>query len=201
MLHIQNISYGYTDFPLFKSISTKISSGEWLHICGPNGVGKSTLLKIIVGLIRPQMRQIQWQGHGIETDLKGYQHQLVYISHQNGLSEALTLQENLALDWHWHDACEVDLELGLMHFQLDGFLKMTVANLSKGQQRKAALLRLWMTRARLWVLDEPFTALDSASTQVLMDKLKGHLISGGQVVLTSHLPVRLPSRSKVELIL
>lgn len=201
MLQLKNISYAYPNLPLFKSLVTKIIPGQWLHIVGANGSGKSTLLKIIVGLIKPQIGEVRWQGHLIEDDLNTYQQHLVYISHQNGLSEALTLQENLVLDWHWHEKCDASLKLGLTHFQLENFLKMPVANLSKGQQRKAALLRLWMTRAKLWVLDEPFTSLDSDAARILACKLQMHLSTGGKVVLTSHQPVDLPRHSQVLLIL
>lgn len=199
MLELNQLSYGYTAFPLFKALTASLRSGAWLYVRGPNGAGKSTLLKIVVGLIRPQAGQITWQGKDIESGLSDYHQQLVYVSHFNGLTEALTLRENLSLDWHWHPACETRLESALLQFNLDKKLDERVANLSKGQQRKAALLRLWMTQARLWVLDEPFTALDQDAIQILTDKIHAHLLTGGQVVLTSHQPVNLPAHLQVEL--
>lgn len=191
MIQVENLCGGYGDLPLFESVCLVLPEASWVHVQGANGSGKSTLLKILIGLMRPQFGRITWDGINIEVCLSEYQQQLVYVGHLNGLSEALTVEENLHLDWQYHLEAESSLLEGLRAFELYPVRNKIIAHLSKGQQRKVALLRLWLTRAKLWVLDEPFTALDEGSRQILLDKLEQHLMTGGQLILTSHQTVNL----------
>jgi heme exporter protein A len=199
MIQVENLSVAYADTPLFASVCFELPHTSWLHVQGANGAGKSTLLKVLVGLMRPQSGHVTWNGLKIESCLSEYQQQLVYVGHQNGLSEALTVHENLQLDWQYHSGAKPSLVRGLEAFKLLDVQKKVVANLSKGQQRKVALLRLWLTQAQLWVLDEPFTALDEESRQVLLDKFQQHLEAGGQLIVTSHQALSLPKLTRIEL--
>ncbi|MCX7115930.1 MAG: heme ABC exporter ATP-binding protein CcmA [Gammaproteobacteria bacterium] len=186
MIEAQNLTFDYVDSPLIQNLNFTLHPGQCVQIQGKNGAGKSTLLKLVVGLIRPHAGHILWQGHAIDTCMQAYLSQLVYVGHQNGLSEALTLEENLALDWH-QGRSKRPISEGVTALQLDALMQMPVACLSKGQQRKAALLRLWMTDASVWVLDEPFSALDDSTQATIWTWIQDHLSASGSVLMTTHL--------------
>lgn len=189
MIQVKALTFGYEAHPLFCDLHFTVEAGQCLHIQGCNGVGKTTVLKVLLGLLRPHAGEILWHQKSMVDHLESYLDQVVYIGHQNGLTRALTLQENIQLDWHYGPAIQNALAAGLQALALENYLMTTVATLSKGQQRKAALLRLWMTQARLWILDEPFASLDSQAQAHVEQRMQKHLDIGGGIVMTSHQPV------------
>ena len=177
---------------LFRSLNLGIPAGQALQIRGPNGCGKTTLLRILCCLTLPEEGSIHWCGRRVRARDPDYLRGLRYIGHSDGVKLALTPRENLriamALD------CFVDekaLETALGRLGLMDFMDVPCRTLSAGQRRRVALARLTLGTARLWLLDEPFTALDSAGTDAVHALIEAHLESGGCAVLTSHQPIHL----------
>lgn len=185
MLQVNHLSFEYADTPLLERLSFAVPEGKLLHLQGENGSGKTTLLKLIAGLITPSEGEICFKGEPIERDLKGYQRQLCYIGHKLGISPALSPRQNVLFDTH-HGRRIIDFEQSMHALSLNDLEDVPCAQLSAGQRRRVALLRLLMTTAQLWLLDEPFVALDTRAIDFLKDKLLAHLAHGGSVVLTSH---------------
>jgi len=187
-----NIQRG--DFPLCIGISFVLPAGHILHIKGPNGVGKTTLLLLLAGLLPfDRANSLRW-GEVSRSDWADMPNwSLLYLGHLLGLNAALTVAENLtfleSLDFGQMqpDAIASALEA----VGLSGYEDVRVSKLSVGQRRRVSLSRLWLPRAahELWLLDEPLTALDSTFLPVLMTKLSAHAERGGRIILTSHQPL------------
>lgn len=154
-----------------------------MHLRGANGVGKTTLLKLIAGLYQPLAGQIHYHGQSIQQDRASYQKKLCYVGHKSGINPQLTLRENCLFDLQYADHNLEDLA---KNFSLTAHLDKPCSVLSAGQRRQAGLLRLWMTRAPLWLLDEPLVALDDKTQQELINQLNHHREVGGAIILTSH---------------
>ena len=179
MLDVIGLDFDYQDRPLLKQVNFHLPRSGLLHITGTNGRGKTTLLKLLAGLYHPQAGSLRVSG------------EICYIGHQSGIHKALTPRENCLYDVHY-DPKKQGIDSLASPFQLQSLLDTSCALLSTGQQKQVGLLRLWMTKATLWLLDEPLVALDQASLAVLMAKLQAHRQAGGAVVLTSHQNLPLP---------
>ena len=168
---------------LFKDISFSISAGEALHIIGANGCGKTTLMRILAGLIR-----YGFQGRVNRNS------PMFFMGHQLALKGHLTVLENLKLDISgWSGASdELILEV-LTQLNLECFLHSFVNTLSIGQQRKVSLARIFLTDHLVWLLDEPFTSLDKSSISKVEVCITNHLLRGGALVITSHQDINLPN--------
>lgn len=185
MLRVNNLSFDYGDSPLLEQVNLMLPAGRLLHIQGENGSGKSTLLKLICGLLSPSGGDIYFNDEAIERSPQTYQRQLCYLGHKLGMSPALSPRQNVHFDLH-HGRREIDFDRSIQALSLNGLEDVPCFQLSAGQRRRVALLRLLMTSATLWLLDEPFIALDAGAIEFLKDKLLEHLDHGGAVVLTSH---------------
>lgn len=160
-----------------------------MQIEGANGAGKTSLLRILTGLSRADEGEVCWQQQSIYRQREAYHASLLYLGHQPGVKAILTPLENLSF---YHGDCpQVLLWQALEQVDLIGYEDVPVAQLSAGQQRRVALARLWLTRAPLWILDEPLTAIDRAGVETLMALFIRHTAQGGVVILTTHQP--LPS--------
>lgn len=173
---------------LLRNLSFELRAGELLQIVGPNGIGKSSLLRVIVGLLPAESGEVRWHGQDALRDREAFSSQLAYLGHTNALKNDLTALENLyfslrltrAID---RDACFGRLEaLGVAHCAA-----LPVRVLSAGQRRRVAMARLSLSQASLWVLDEPVTNLDLAGTQRVEQLIREHLQGGGAVIAASHL--------------
>jgi heme exporter protein A len=173
MLRVTALDFDYQDKPLLQDVNCYLPQGGLLHIQGANGVGKTTLLKLIAGLYRPLSGAVHFEG------------QLCYVGHQPGIHRYLTLRENCLYDTHYR-ANEHNIDELAAVFGLQSMVDMPLALLSAGQQKQVGLLRLWMTEAKLWLLDEPLVALDEASQGLLMAHMQQHRQRGGGIILTSH---------------
>lgn len=190
MLEVINLDFDFQDSPLLNNIGFKLPAGELLHLKGANGAGKSTLLKMIAGLYQPFNGQICFQGESIYSDLNTYQQQICYLGHKTGINPYLTIKENCIFDLHYKADC--DLEKLVRLFNLESYWNQPCGLLSAGQKRQVGLLRLWMSEAKLWLLDEPLVALDKQALDVVMDKISEHRMLGGSVLFTSHQTFSLP---------
>jgi len=173
---------------LFKDVDSTLQSGHWLYVTGANGVGKTSLLRMLCGLAPVESGQILWNNNPIDSQRDSYRQDLCYLGHLNALQESMSVQENLlftsalggiALD-------EQQAKSVLARFGLRGRSQQLVRHLSQGQKRRVALSRLALSKARLWVLDEPYVAMDEAGIQMLAELIAGHLDHGGLAVITSH---------------
>lgn len=183
MLDVINLNFDYQELPLLNKVNFHLPAGSLLHLQGANGAGKTTLLKLIAGLYRPMEGEIQFMGHNINHDYAAYQRQLCFVGHKTGINPCLTLRENCFFDLKYNSNSLDEL---ISQFHLRSYLDLPCGLLSAGQRRQVALLRLWMSNALLWLLDEPFVALDEQALKLVMAKITSHTQQGGAVLLTSH---------------
>ncbi|GGD72651.1 cytochrome c biogenesis heme-transporting ATPase CcmA [Lacimicrobium alkaliphilum] len=186
-LSVNNLCCIKRDRVLFERLSFTVETGDIMHIQGPNGAGKTSLLRILVGLAEPDSGEVLWQQQNIRQVMQGYSSQLVYCGHKYAVNQSLTAAENLL---YWcrmqNVSANTDVYPVLDEIGLVGLEHLPAGQLSAGQQRRIALARLWLKPARLWVLDEPFTALDSYAIDLLSRKMEQHLAGQGMLLLTSH---------------
>lgn len=173
---------------LFQGVDCDLQSGRWLYVAGANGVGKTSLLRMVCGLAPIESGAVLWNQLSIHAQPDAYRQDLCYLGHLNALQESMTVQENLsftaALGGRALDTDQAQDVLA--RFGLRGRHQQLVRHLSQGQKRRVALSRLALSRARLWVLDEPFVAMDESGVRMLADLIAAHLDRGGLAVLTSH---------------
>ncbi len=186
---------------LFTALSLTVNSGDFVQIEGHNGIGKTSLLRILVGLAQQLEGHIFWNNELIQKQREEYQYNLLYLGHHSGIKPELTAWENLKFYQHI-SACEQGEEILWQVLETVGLLgreDIPAAQLSAGQQRRIALARLWLSKAPLWILDEPFTAIDKKGVQVLTALFEQHVQQGGIVIFTSHQDVQSHLLTKVRL--
>ena len=174
---------------LFSGLAFAARPGQLVRVAGANGSGKTTLLRMIVGLNTPHAGRVQWRGQSIATQRDDFHAQLVYVGHAAALKDDLSAIENLhAMVALGGDRClPTEAVDALGQAGLKGRERLPARVLSQGQRRRVALARLVLAHQRgLWVLDEPFNALDAAATEWLAGQIRQRLQGGGIVVLTSH---------------
>jgi len=179
------------DRMLFSSLSFDLQEGQILLIEGANGAGKTSLLRILAGLSRPTDGDVCWRGHGIAHRRVEYCSDMIYLGHAAGLKAELSPLENLRL-WLTLAGLEADplaVRQALGDVGLRGYEEAPTRILSAGQRQRTALARLLLSPASLWILDEPFTALDADGLVLVRTLLETHAARGGMVSLTSHQPI------------
>jgi len=174
---------------LFDRLTFGLTAGQCTHIVGDNGAGKTSLLRILCGLLRPTHGEVRWHGRRIDQVRDEYGADLVYVGHLNGVKDDLTAAENLRT---WAALCGLNvggdqLTDALRLFAIEQFAQWPAGHLSQGQKRRIGLARLALARqARIWILDEPFNALDLRGVAILNQLIERHVNGGGAVVLTTH---------------
>jgi heme exporter protein A len=174
---------------LFRGLDFRLDRGALLRVAGENGSGKTSLLRIVCGLAPPAAGELRWLGENIRALREDYWKELVYIGHANALKDDLTAQENLRIGCRLAglEASPAQTLDALERFGVGRCAKLQARVLSQGQRRRVALARLAVSAALpLWVLDEPFTALDTAAVDNLQSLVGEHLNRGGAVMLTTH---------------
>jgi len=187
---------------LFRGLSFSVAPAQLLHLGGANGAGKTSLLRILCGLLSPAHGEVRWDGQAIAGAREEYAEQLLYIGHANALKDELTALENLRIGAVLAGRrCTRDAALGaLEELGVGRCAQLPVRALSQGQRRRVSLARLALgaraaqaldsgRAARLWILDEPFAALDAAAVAHLENLINAHVEGGGMVVLTTHQPM------------
>jgi heme exporter protein A len=180
---------------LFRGLSFGLRGGELLRIAGENGAGKTSLLRMLCGLLEPVAGEVRWQGKPIRSLKEDYSRQLVYVGHAAGLKDDLTAEENLSI------TCKLaGNECGMERIQaalarLDAPSGVFLKRLSQGQRRRALLARLALSETQpLWLLDEPFAALDVNAAKIVEDLVAAHVARGGMALYTSHQESRIAGR-------
>lgn len=190
ILLAQQISCEKQDRILFQDIDLQINGGELVMLTGENGAGKTSLMRILVGLSVPNTGMVAINGFAVKDNVNLASQAIIYIGHKLGLSLLLSATENLAFYMHLiGEKCEnTDHIMNVLCLLgLAGLEDLPLKNLSAGQQRRVALAKLWLNkRASLWVLDEPFTALDVATVEILEKHIEGFIEQQGAVIMTSH---------------
>jgi heme exporter protein A len=185
---------------LFRNLSFQVGPGEALRIAGANGSGKTSLLRILCGLLAASAGEVRWKGEGIGRLREDYARELLYLGHAAAVKDDLTAVENLSI------ACAIagdvvggeSVRAALARLQVPD--SAPVRRLSQGQRRRAALARLVVSESRpLWLLDEPFTALDAQGIAVLRHLVEQHASRGGAVVFSTHQDAGTPPTRVIEL--
>lgn len=188
IFQVKHLCFDYAETPLLENIQFELPSGHLLHLKGDNGSGKTTLLKLIAGILSAQKGDIYFKNRSISEDKPAYQRNLCYVGHKSGIHAALSPRENAHFDLH-QGRRALDWGHAMKALSLNGLDDTPCGQLSAGQRRRVSLLRLLMSDAQLWLLDEPFVALDLQAQLFLMNCIQEHLKSGGIVILTSHQPL------------
>jgi len=187
MLAVRDLFCDRDDRVLFENLDFDLSEGQVLQVQGSNGSGKTTLLRILCGLNDNYEGSIKWYGQEIEDQAASFFSSLLYIGHRVGVSKALTPLENLRWSCSLRQAVSDDqIMAALKEVGLRGFEESPCYTLSAGQQQRASLARLIISPAALWVLDEPFTTLDTKGVTMLEKILQRQAQSGGSVLVTTH---------------
>lgn len=201
MLSAHGLTCARGERRLFTGLDFELGVGEWLHVRGENGVGKTSLLRLLAGLSMPAEGEVRWGGQSIQRVGTEYRRNLVYFGHRSALKEDLSALENVrcasAIDGA--ELPDPSAMAALYRFGLKGREDLPVRVLSAGQKRRVMLARLATRTTRLWVLDEPFTALDTKAVELLAAVLCEHVACGGMAVLTSHQPMPLAGGQVVQL--
>jgi len=202
MLEALSVGCVRGDRRLFSGVGFALAPGRLLRVAGANGSGKTSLLRILCGLLAPVEGEVRWNSAGIGSQRDEYHRNLLYIGHLNGLKDELSPLENLEVS-----AVLAGLPAGLEArlaalgaFGLAASADAAVRHLSQGQRRRVALARLALSAAvPLWILDEPFTALDTHAVKHLESLIAAHLGAGGMVVLTTHMEVSIAAADVLRL--
>jgi len=186
LLEAINLACARGDRPLFSDLSFALTPGELLHVRGENGSGKTTLLRALCGLSQPAAGEVRWNGQPVREQPEAYREQLCYIGHSNAIHGDLTPVENLQFEACLGAEARIEAQPALASQGLGRVACLPAKLLSQGQKRRVALARLAVLERTLWVLDEPFTALDVRAVDRLLASLARHLDRGGLCILTSH---------------
>lgn len=178
---------------LFEGLNFTLSSGELMRVQGENGKGKTTLLRTLCGFVQPAEGIVRWQGRDIQTWDDQFHSQMCYLGHANAIKDELSALENLrigaglaGIDVSESRAIEVLRQMGLRRKE-----HLPVRVLSQGQRRRVTLSRLLVGEAKLWILDEPLTALDVGAVALMQELIAEHLSNHGMAIFTTHQPLQV----------
>ena len=176
---------------LFEKLNFALNSGELLLVEGKNGCGKTSLLRAIAGMLEFETGQVDWNGQSVMANHQVFRSDLVWLSHRVGFKGDLTLVENLSFETGLRASANELLEPSLDRLGLTRLTRLPFRALSAGQQRRVALARMLMAKAPLWMMDEPFTNLDSGGQALVRELIAEHLARDGLCVVASHQNIEL----------
>jgi heme exporter protein A len=192
MLEVRGLYCERDERILFKDLSFSLAPGKALQIQGSNGSGKTTLLRILCGLNSDFSGEILWQGAAVKQVRSEFCSEVFYLGHAPAINRTLSPRENL----RWFSASQgktanIDISTALDELGLAGYDDVPCFMMSAGQQRRVSLARMKLTSARLWVMDEPFTALDKRGVSEVEQMLSDFVNAGGSLILTTHHPLQI----------
>ena len=193
-LEAQDLELWRGDRRLFTGLSLAVAPARLLHVRGANGAGKTSLLRVLCGATPPDEGRVLWNGVSIEQRRLEYHAALAYLGHRDGLKLDLTATENLRFVLSLRTSVpDTGIQETLEQLGLAGASSLPVRALSAGQRRRVAIARCLLSDAPLWILDEPFSNLDTEGRAWGHASLAGHLERRGMIVITSHHPVEVPA--------
>jgi heme exporter protein A len=186
-LSVEKVHVWRGDRHVLRGVSLDVHPGELMHVSGPNGTGKTTLLRVVSGLLRPEKGSVAWQGQSIAASASEYQSALAYASHEPALKSDLTALENLRFTVGLKRRVTTsELRLSLERTGVANCADLPARVLSAGQRRRVAMARVLAFRADLWLLDEPFTNLDASGSALVSALLAEHVGQGGAALVVAH---------------
>ena len=195
LLEVGDLCVERGDRRLFESLALTVATGQIVEISGSNGSGKTSLLRALAGLIHPAAGQFSWCGNKVPS-AHSYSDELLYIGHKPAVSMQFTPYENLRAFELAQGKSKLDedrLLQALSDVGLSGYEEEVCSRLSAGQKRRVGLARMRFTESRLWLLDEPFTAIDAKGVTTLCGWIDEFVTSGGSVIFTTHQSVSFPN--------
>ena len=190
MLQVKNLSCERANRVLFRNLSFQVNRGVALRIAGLNGAGKTTLLRILAGLYQEFEGDVKWS-------LENYP---LYIGHRFGVKALMSARENLswAATINGQEVKLTEIDYALCQVSLEGYADVLCGAMSEGQRGRVGLARLFLLDNPVWILDEPFNAIDSAGIQCVVERIEKHLSSDGILVFSSHLDIPLKNVQELE---
>ena len=202
MLEARNLQCIRGRHPLFGGLGLVLAPGQLLRVKGANGAGKTSLLRILCGLALPSEGEVLWRGQPIRKSREEFHSSLAWISHLPGLKDEFSAHENLAMNTALAGdrPSPAAIDAALARLGLAGRSRLPVRYLSQGQRRRAALARLFLSSARpLWILDEPFNALDARAVAEVEALLAAHAAAGGMVAYATHIEPLNTSGQRIDI--
>lgn len=186
-LYVEKVHVWRGDRHVLQGVSLALGPRQLLHVSGPNGTGKTTLLRVVCGLLRPEQGQVSWLGQPIAAVRAEYQAALAYASHEPALKGDLTALENLRFAVGLKRRVQAgELRDALQRTGVAACADLPARVLSAGQRRRVAMARVLAMRASLWLLDEPFTNLDARGVELMSSMLQSHVEGGGSALVVAH---------------
>ena len=196
-LCVEKVHVWRGDRHVLRGVSLDVHRGELMHVSGPNGTGKTTLLRVVSGLLRPEKGSVAWQGRSIAVTAAEYQGALAYASHEPALKSDLTALENLRFTVGLKRRVTVaELRSSLERTGVGTCADLPARVLSAGQRRRVAMARVLAFRADLWLLDEPYTNLDGSGSALLSALLAEHVGQGGVALVVAHHDLNVAVRTR-----
>ncbi|MDH4260731.1 MAG: cytochrome c biogenesis heme-transporting ATPase CcmA [Gammaproteobacteria bacterium] len=178
---------------VLRGVSLELAAGQVVHIAGSNGVGKTTLLRVLAGLLTAEQGGVSWQGRPVTASFEVYAATLAYLGHSDALKADFTARENLRHEVGLRrDVTPAEIDDALARVGLAGCRDLPARVLSAGQRRRLAMARVMLSAASLWILDEPFTNLDHVGVVLLSGVIAEQLDAGGAVIIAAHQPPAIP---------
>jgi heme exporter protein A len=191
-LKVDKVHVWRGDRHVLQGVSIEVRPNELLHVSGPNGTGKTTLLRVISGLLRPEQGSVTWLGQSIVQERAAYQAVLAYAAHEPALKADLTALENLHFSVGLkRRATQDELRAALARTGVAACADLPARVLSAGQRRRVSLARVLAMQASVWLLDEPYANLDAAGSELVSDLLQTHVIAGGLALVVAHRELEL----------
>lgn len=193
MLEVSNLACSRGDHRLFSGLSFTLLPGQIMQVQGENGSGKTSLLRTLCGFLLPDEGDIRWRGESTHDLAEDYCAEMLYLGHLNAIKDELSALENLKISAGLAgvELDEKEAIAALRRMGLKGRELLPTKVLSQGQRRRVALARLLVTDAKLWILDEPLTALDVGAVSLIETLLAEHLAREGMVIFTTHQPLQV----------